>query len=1182
MLRRNFATAFAVLLAAFLAPAVWSQTVIQDNFTGGNSSYNWATFSGACLTAGDGTGTIPACSARASYYNETLVGGYSGTLPDPVGNGALRFTNGSPGGFQQKGAIVSNFTFPTGQGLQVTFTTLTYRGNSGGNGGSGTVNANDGADGISFFLMDGTQPPGVGSTGGSLAYSCSDTNKNPTYDGLVGGYIGLGIDEFGNFLNQSDNTASGYGLQAGRIGLRGAGNVAWSSLNAQFGSQYFTGSAWASTANQQTAVQNTCKNGYLYDYNGNAIKNSSNQKIPVPDYAPITNAYKVLPSGVVIANESAVTRGQALPIQYNLKITQDGLLSLSYSYNGGTFQPVITSQSITTANGALPASFRFGFAGSTGGSTNIHELLCFKATPAESALGSGGVNVYQNPTIKTGTQLFLANYFPSNWSGQLTAQNILFDTTLNTVTIAPTPTWDARCVLTGVSTTTGACSTGATNMTAEDWKSARVMMSWNGTQGVPFEWSSTPSGTTLTAAQQTALDLGDASQGPNRLNYLRGYRLGEVNSASTCTQLASPALPCFRARVSVLGDIVDSSPAWVGPPGLPYTMSSWVDALYPTSTGSTYLPENFGQSYTGYETAGQGRVNVVYVGANDGFLHGFRAGSLNSDGSLNSATPNDGLELMAYMPGATLQSAYSSSTASPTQSLVQNIHGVTPANGGPPATAAAVTPDLDFSNTQYVHNFFVDATPATGDVFYNGVWHTWLVSGLGPGGAAIFALDITDPSQFAESNASSLVLGEWTPASLSCATSTTVSGAAAAACGMNLGNTYGTPLIRRFHNGQWGVIFGNGYNSQNGTAGIYIMLISASGSPKFYYLPTSSAATGNGIASTTSLDIDSDHVVDYIYAGDLLGNVWRFDVTDQNPANWQVSASSPLFTTPAGQPITTALTVGTLRSTTTLLSLGGSSVSTNAPERVIINFGTGRLIPQTITSPASYASGSQYLYGIWDWDMQAWTTKSPSQPALYLTGSNPIQGPGSSTPNLQQQTVTTVPATGSALAYRSVSQNPVCWKAAPGNQGTVPALPASCTSATMLGWYLMLPGAGEQVIFDPALSVDGEFVVNTYIPASTSPLSCTSGTSTGFSMGLQPDSGGGSPTPYFYVNTNLSADGVQLNGTGVPSFVTSGQKGDNNSEYFVTQTGGGVPAAPTKVNRHAVVTGQRLNWIQRR
>src|SRR3989440_7513434 len=336
--------------------------------------------SDACLTAsaaggvqpsGSGNGQLPGCVAIQSTYNENLVGGQNGvagstqTLPDPNGQGALRFTNGNPGGYAQHGAIVSTNPFPTGQGVSITFKTVTYRGNSGGAGG-------DGADGISFFLMDASEAPNIGSWGGSLGYTCS--NANPPYTGMVGAYVGLGIDEFGNFLNGAnwmpgyngpnaatgDNTALGYGYKPNRIGMRGAGNIAWSWLNANY-PQYYPSSFSAS--DQQAAVQATCQSGLVWDlsHHGKAVK-VTGDTIPLYDYAPIPNAYVELPSTMQIANEAAMARPQATPIFYQLKISQRGLLSLSYSVNGGAYQQVIKSQDITAANGPLPAGFLFGFA----------------------------------------------------------------------------------------------------------------------------------------------------------------------------------------------------------------------------------------------------------------------------------------------------------------------------------------------------------------------------------------------------------------------------------------------------------------------------------------------------------------------------------------------------------------------------------------------------------------------------------------------------------------------------------------------------------------------------------------------------------------------------------------------------------------------------------------------------
>src|SRR6185437_16302880 len=109
----------------------------------------------------------------------------------------------------------------------------------------------------------------------------------------------------------------------------------------------------------------------------------------VMDYPAIKNAYTVISKQIAKEYSAGGYSSQnATPITYRLKITQTGLLTLDYRYNGGAWNSVITNQDITQQNGALPASIRFGFAGSTGGSSNIHEILCFKATPADASSSS--------------------------------------------------------------------------------------------------------------------------------------------------------------------------------------------------------------------------------------------------------------------------------------------------------------------------------------------------------------------------------------------------------------------------------------------------------------------------------------------------------------------------------------------------------------------------------------------------------------------------------------------------------------------------------------------------------------------------------------------------------------------------------------------------------------------------
>ena len=91
------------------------------------------------------------------------------------------------------------------------------------------------------------------------------------------------------------------------------------------------------------------------------------------------------------------------------------------------------------------------------------------------------------------------------------------------------------------------------------------------------------------------------------------------------------------------------------------------------------------QTYASYVTAEQSRLNVVYVGSDDGLLHGFAAGSQTAAGLLvNSvATPNNGQEVLAYMP----------------QTVLNAIH-------------SASTPDIDYANPQYAHAYYVVRPPA--------------------------------------------------------------------------------------------------------------------------------------------------------------------------------------------------------------------------------------------------------------------------------------------------------------------------------------------------------------------------------------------------------------------------------------------------------------------------------------
>lgn len=1003
-----------------------AQLVINDQLSGASSSYPWQSIGGACLTAGDDTGTLPSCLSQNRMV----------WPPDPVGQGALRLTDAAG---NQTGGVISQATFPSDQGLEVTFTALSY----GGNGLEGT-----GADGLSFFLIDADVLPTVnastqlGARGGSLGYSRSRAG----FAGMQGGYLGLGIDAFGNFSNPNDNGRGGPGRAPNSIALRGAQST---------GYRYISGS-------------------------------------------------RVLGQ---IATTGAQSRGDAVPLTFNLSISRDGLLNLVYSRHGGVANPVISNHPITQSNGVLPRNFHFGFAASTGDGTNIHEITCFKASSITESGSSAASNLLQSAKVQLGTQLFLAYYHTQEWWGQLTAQNILMDPVSKQVSINPVANWDAHCQLTG-----GFCKASQTLVQVQG-PEQRSILSFNGKRGVPFR------GPRLAVEQLLALD---PDPDMPRIDYLRGDRSGESQSAQA-----------MRTRAGVLGDISNSSPTWVGPPQQPYA-GYWKDALYPAMAAAE------GNSYLAFARAKATRTNVVYVGANDGMLHGFRTGAFNAQGVFDAKVPNDGRELLAYVPAAVLSSLHSS------------------------------VAQLDFSGQQYAHNAFVDATPGVGDLYYAGAWHTWLVSGLGAGGnpagviadntsaasGSIFALDVTDPELFDEAHAAALVVGEWNAATLRC-----VGDSASARCGEHLGNTYGTPVIRRLHNGRWAALFGNGYNSQAGTAGVYLMIADGA-EVRFRYLDTGvgSSTERNGIAYVTPVDLDGDQVLDYLYAGDLQGNVWRFDLSSADPADWHVRAA-PLFQT-GGPPITTQIMA-------TPVSDGAGG------RRLMLNFGSGRILPQTLSSGAVPDPRGQALFGVWDWDMASWNQHgSPgflSQSAYdsYLV---PRQTLRPADLRLQTISTNTQYVQGAIHGLRTITQDAICWRG-----GRVcPGL----GSNNQFGWRAPLPGRLEQVVYNPVMQ-DGVFLVSTVIPAPA--LSCSAtAPAAGFTMALTPDQGIAPEISYFH--DAVGADpalgqvaGIGLSAVGTPSHVTA-----DGVRYMVTQTSSGEPIL-TRVNPPAITLKvKRLTWLRMR
>ncbi|NOY12217.1 MAG: hypothetical protein GXP51_00530 [Deltaproteobacteria bacterium] len=399
---------------------------------------------------------------------------------------------------------------------------------------------------------------------------------------------------------------------------------------------------------------------------------------------------------------------------------------------------------------------------------------------------------------------------------------------------------------------------------AEEWStdnsgvipvhSSRNIYTWNGTTGLEFTGANFSN---LSTSQQTDL------VSVNNLNWIRGDSALEDGTT-------------YRIRTKLLGDIINSTPAYVSVLDFNY------DSLPATDPGAS--------TYSAYVAANQSRSPMLYFGANDGMLHALKISS--------SGTSAE--EKFAFIP-------------------------------------AGVYPDLaGLTAPGYTHKYYVDGSPVVGDAYIDDVWNsnsgaawrTVLIGTSGAGGKSIFALDVTDPDNFDSGD----VMWEFTDA--------------------DLGYTFGEPVVARLANGEWGVIFGSGYNSTSGLA--YLYIVNAEDGTLIEKIATN-ADTANGLSSPTVL-VDNERVVTIVYAGDLQGNLWKFDLSHSNPVQWAVddnnNGSDPLFTARYGstqvQPITSPL-----------------EISKHPEGGYMIYFGTGKYFEDN----DNIVSGSpdiQSFYGIWD------------------------------------------------------------------------------------------------------------------------------------------------------------------------------------------------------------------------
>lgn len=572
------------------------------------------------------------------------------------------------------------------------------------------------------------------------------------------------------------------------------------------------------------------------------------------------------------------------------------------------------------------------------GSLAVADPLALTTEPASvgrlSSLAASSRSNRQDST------LFASGYDPSGWSGWVTG----FRVDGATLRVDAAGLWGdvpATAATAEAAARPARPHTTASLMDAHDetWPAARLVLSartdGRTSTGISWEW------TALSMAQQRALRTVDGvldrhpgaeARARDRMAHVRGDRSKE--------QSATPGGP-LRARPSRQGDIVNSK--------------LWRVA------------------------ARQGRRSMLYVGGNDGMLHGFDAAS--------------GEEQIAYLPE------------------------------GQHAKATMLT------RPGYRHAYFVDGSPLSGDLYLGqrggrdaSRRSTYLAGFPGAGGRGYFVLDVTDPDAFDAANARALVVLDIT--------------ATSGVTGMDhdIGHITGDPAVEpgdpstsrqitRMNNGRWALVIGNGVNSTDERAVLLIQYLDKG--KELVKIPTEvdrETGRGNGLATPRLIDLDGDGTPDLAYAGDLHGNLWKFDLGAANENGWKLAFDGvPLFVAKdpseaaLPQPITTA-----------------PVWKAHPAGGLMLAFGTGRAL--TVADRADRQV--QTVYGIRD--------DTPS-------GRRPGHGRGAVLTGRDRLVTQTLRSDDAAQGFGTVSSHQVTYTGSQGRDG----------------WFLDLPVAGERVLQNP-------------------------------------------------------------------------------------------------------------------
>jgi type IV pilus assembly protein PilY1 len=452
----------------------------------------------------------------------------------------------------------------------------------------------------------------------------------------------------------------------------------------------------------------------------------------------------------------------------------------------------------------------------------VTQILDQSQSTASAAVNSTGLNansiVYQSQ--------FVTSDVDQDWTGNLYAYQI---NPTSGVVNTTTPYWSAQPLL--------------------DTKAAagsRLIATFDPVQnlGIPFEWSGGTPANGIASSTTLGQDLqafAPDTNGSDVLQYLRGNAAQERSNGGQ-----------FRNRSHILGDIVDSNPAYIGPSNEGIQSSSYI--TFAASTAN--------------------RTPILYIGADDGMLHAFNVTS--PPPTPPAAAGPWGQELFAYMP----------------RGVYGNLINL-------------VNP---YYNAQ--HRFFVNGSPEAGDIQFSDLsWHSVLVGTEAAGGNSVYALDVTTPASInSEAALASAVLWDFTDVDMGLGYSEPVIANTSSGWTVLFGNGYNSTNEKPFLyalNPQTGGAGAPTLNPSGGATGSWAKIDLCANVPAACNL-----TQANGLSSITAVNSGGEvaGLANLVYAGDLQGNLWRIDISNPNPALWAVSVLFQAYDSfPGGnrQPITT-------------------------------------------------------------------------------------------------------------------------------------------------------------------------------------------------------------------------------------------------------------------------------------